>query len=265
MGQNAGILRDAHVPLTNRQDEVILKAKRVFGVRRSLDKRPRLGLFAFIYVPPVPPSQPIVCGCLVAAALTPRPAKNKKISHDTNGVVEKQTEWDFSYYLRRQGVDTVTVTMAARLRVAPRSSSDRASNGGGASTARASDSGVPGEGYHIALRAPLPLTLLLSISLYFLAFPSTGSTSCTSSLHIQLHCITLASVRELGAPASRFPFPENSFLQTQKRKHRQQYGSASVQHPGAGQPDPDHRIGTSSHQSDSQALRVLEGEMWDGC
>ena len=49
MGQDAGILRDAHVPLTNWQDEVALKAKERSGVRRGLDDCPRLGLFAFIY------------------------------------------------------------------------------------------------------------------------------------------------------------------------------------------------------------------------
>lgn len=62
--------------------------------------------------------------------------------------------------------------------------------------AATSDSGVPGI-VSSSVRAFSPLFLLSSISLYFLTFPSTGSTSCTSLL-LQLHC-TLTGVRLLGA------------------------------------------------------------------
>ncbi len=49
MGQDAGIFRNAHVPFTGGRNEATLKAKQVSGVRRALDKSPRLGLFGLIY------------------------------------------------------------------------------------------------------------------------------------------------------------------------------------------------------------------------
>ncbi|KAI1784101.1 hypothetical protein LXA43DRAFT_247649 [Ganoderma leucocontextum] len=105
--------------------------------------------------------------------------------------------------------------------------------------------------------------LSLSTSLYFLVFPSTGSTSCTS-LHL-LYCI-LANVRVLDAhssAASRFPFPENWFFQTQKRKRRQQYGSASVQHQV--QVNPTQTIALVRRRLSPIRKAVLVKERWDGC